>query len=85
MLTRDAIAKAIKCEDWQRFRLSLKGQSTEKKVAHLFGYLSTDVECCDKDTRHVQVYNYLNALSRGGQIAPCVEGDLENNKIVIRR
>lgn len=57
-------------EDWQRFRVSLKGLTTREK---LYCLMHTWLECVDKDlpTRfraEVRINNYLGALVRGGQL-----------------
>lgn len=83
-LTREAIQKAIKCAEWQRFRVDLKGRTTEDKLVQLKAYLQFEY-CCTAETRRVQVYNYLNALSRGGQIKPVVDGDLERGEVKVQR
>lgn len=51
-------------ENWQRFRLSLKGQSIGEKLERLRGYWHS----CNKDDTNewIRVYNYLGALLRGG-------------------
>lgn len=70
-LSRTEIDEAVKCENWQTLRILLKGLPTAKKVAMLQGYLdgrAGGTICCTQSTRYVQVLNYLNALSRGGQI-----------------
>lgn len=75
------IAKAVDDEDWQKFRLSLKGKSTESKVRELYNYFTsvrhshwvagrvgeTDITECDMCIR---VDNYIKALCRGGQLHP---------------
>lgn len=63
---------AIANDDWQAFRLSLKGLKTKEKLSKLDdycfgGWTTNPVELGD---RLVRVQNYLNALARGGQIAP---------------
>lgn len=69
-LSKTEILKCISDADWQKFRLSLKGLSTEKKLDKLEQYLTGD----DSDALHasyevnVQVVNYINALKRGGQL-----------------
>ena len=86
MLTREEIQIAIQCNNWQRDRLALKGTSTEHKISWLKSYLaSNDTRCCSMKHRRVQVYNYLNALSRGGLIHPVVFGDLEEGRVRIKR
>jgi hypothetical protein len=49
--------------EWQRFRVSMKGQTTNTKLFRLMEYLENNrgdriVQC--------QVDNYINALKRGG-------------------
>jgi hypothetical protein len=91
LLTRQAIQKAVKCPTWQVIRTKhLKGLPTREKIALLgvyleaTNYLSPDgKQCCTDETRWVQVYNYLNALARGGQIAPVFSRDLEEHRITI--
>jgi hypothetical protein len=70
LLVKSEIFQAIADEDWQDFRLSLKGKSTEKKLEELRRWLKT------KSTTNgvgwkakVQVMNYINALKRGGQLS----------------
>lgn len=54
--------------DWQRVRLSMKGKKTHEKLAILMRhYEKGGGTACDFGT-HVQVYNYLGALRRGGQL-----------------
>lgn len=55
---------ATKDEAWQRFRLTLKGIPTFKKLEYLKIYRP------EIPTRRVQVQldNYINALKRGGQL-----------------
>jgi hypothetical protein len=86
----ERVAEAIKCENWQEFRVSLKGQSTYDKLMHLRSYLMNlrvdPIECCDFDTRSLQVYNYLGALSRGGLIEPgATIEQLQGERIQVRR
>lgn len=66
---KDEVLAAVKDENWQRLRLSLKGKSLQYKFDALTNYLRT---CKDEDTRAVQVRitNYVTALSRGGLIKP---------------
>lgn len=70
------IAQAVDNEDWQKFRLKLKGLSTAGKLAELEAYWDLTHEQ-DKtfDKRHhedcdvcIRVDNYLKALARGGQL-----------------
>lgn len=64
-LTRVAIQWAINHDEWQKFRLSLKGISTEDKLKRLDDWLVNN-RGGEKTT--VQVDNYINALKRGGQL-----------------
>lgn len=76
-LTREQIQKAIRCEDWQKLRVSLKGVSTQDKLDALERYLVIDKKsCCTDEDRRVQILNYLNALSRGGLIEPLSRDEL---------
>jgi hypothetical protein len=84
-MTREEIQEAIKCNEWQKLRLSLKGQSTESKLRILKVYLKEPNFCCAPKRRRVQVHNYLNALSRGGIIQPVQPFDLENDKVRVIR
>ena len=84
-LSRDDILRAVKCDDWQRFRRYLKGYPTERKLSLLQGYLNTwPCGKCDATARGIQVLNYLNALARGGQIKS-VNGQLDFESIVIMK
>lgn len=56
------IKPAISDPTWQRFRLSLKGLDTEKKLERLAQWPIRGRE------DQVRVWNYLNALKRGGQL-----------------
>ena len=87
-VSRLLIQGAVKCPNWQLFRASLKGISTQQKLDELLMYvqpidwkqrgsthdrvkqiLEWKQGCeCDYMTRCIQAYNYMTALSRGGQI-----------------
>lgn len=69
----------VQDHEWQGFRLSMKGVSTQKKLSMLYarraglmrGSIRCEVGLCGGDLcrRHqVQIDNYLNALKRGGQL-----------------
>lgn len=72
----------VQDHEWQGFRLSLKGVTTQKKLSMLYarraglrrGSIKCNVGLCDTAAgkmcrRHqVQIDNYLNALKRGGQL-----------------
>lgn len=59
------ILDAVNNYDWQVFRISLKGLSTESKVLKLKEWLKLNN---NSHKAKVQVTNYVNALKRGGQI-----------------
>lgn len=73
--TSQRIARAVDDEEWQKFRLSLKGTTTKYKIAQLEQYWQTNHEWnvpgvhngndCDVCIR---VDNYVKALCRGGQL-----------------
>jgi hypothetical protein len=72
-LNHQTVGDAIQCENWQRFRIMLKGLPTTDKLSLLQGYVegrAGGTICCTMATRTLQVVNYLNALSRGGLIEP---------------
>lgn len=66
----ECVYYAADAEAWQKFRVSLKGLTTQEK---LYCLAHTWMECVDKDlpTRfraEVRINNYLGALVRGGQL-----------------
>jgi hypothetical protein len=67
-LSADRIIEAVERPEWQVYRIGMKGTSTETKLSDLSWWLEHG-PCPDED-RQIQVQNYLNALSRGGQIWP---------------
>lgn len=75
MASRAEIQEAVNNEDWQRFRISLKGKPTMEKLRELQQYLVDDyfeesylaLET-EYALRKIRVDNYLKALARGGQI-----------------
>lgn len=76
-LTRAEIMDAIKCDDWQASRLSMKGIPTRTKLDWCWSWLELGCDkCCNEARRKVQIDNYINALKRGGQ--------LDVNGIVVR-
>lgn len=85
-MMREEIQIAITCNNWQRDRIKLKGTTTAHKISWLRRYLTdSSTVCCSLKHRRVQVYNYLNALSRGGLIKPVLPRDLEEERIQIIR
>lgn len=71
------IAEAVKNDEWQAFRRSLKGQTTENKLIWLraryagirekYARVPWEEKC--------RIDNYINALKRGGQLT--VEGAVQ--------
>jgi hypothetical protein len=85
MATKAEIAEAVNDDEWQKFRLSLKGTSTETKLRKLREYLDGG----DDTLVVIRVDNYLKALARGGQIEAVIDGDylyrLTRGTLVIRK
>src|SRR4249919_3466574 len=85
------IKHAVDNEEWQKFRLSLKGTTTDYKLGMLRGYLDTGRITSSKEyeLKRIRVDNYLKALARGGQIEPAPWGmyiaDLNSDCLVIRK
>jgi len=70
-LTREGIDAAVDDDEWQAFRLSLKGVPTAEKLDQLDYYLKSTNPACTPEEAHVRevrVDNYINALLRGGQL-----------------
>jgi len=68
-LTPSTIQDAVRHEDWQRFRKSLKGKATPRKLGLLLVWIHDFSQESRYEQRLIQVQNYLNALARGRQIA----------------
>jgi len=75
--TSRRIAEAVDDEDWQRFRVSMKGTTTETKLSMLKKYWwdhhtkAGMQDCGNKDCDVcIRVDNYIKALCRGGQLHP---------------
>jgi hypothetical protein len=81
--TSRRIAEAVDDEEWQKFRLSLKGLDTESKLNSLREYYEDMQKHLDPDRWdmedwpmlgimledvRIRVDNYLKALARGGQL-----------------
>lgn len=67
------IAQAVDDEDWQEFRVSMKGKTTREKLDMLCAYYDSmmdDSDLADEEILHVviRVDNYIKALCRGGQL-----------------
>ena len=64
------ITKAVDNEDWQQFRLTLKGTTTLRKLQMLSQYIKDSPTIDEYALRFIRVTNYHRALCRGGQLAP---------------
>lgn len=75
------VLEVVKDDEWQQMRLSLKGESTARKLWLLYGYRERRegelaLEHADDNVKlewerkalHCRVDNYLGALRRGGQL-----------------
>jgi hypothetical protein len=89
--TPQHIKEAVDNEEWQKFRLSLKGTQTSSKLSSLRQYLAEGLRLnlLEYNLRKTRVDNYLKALARGGQIEPAPWGmyvaDLNSGCLEIRR
>lgn len=65
-----AVYHAEGFDDWQKFRVSLKGLSTKEKLYCLATYWTSFMNGTDRQRLLVQIRcnNYLGALIRGGQL-----------------
>lgn len=79
MTYMERVLKAVHDEDWQAFRVSLKGKSTEEKLNLLEGYWLVQHAIGSAHTVKyeiitcaycIRVDNYIKALCRGGQLYP---------------
>ena len=64
-ITQAEIKLHIQDKEWQKTRMSLQGQSLDKKYRILKHWLATHN---NSRAAQVQVANYVNALKRGGLI-----------------
>ena len=69
-LTAQQIQVAVSDPEWQKVRRSMKGKTTQQNLDICRSWLQDSPNVQASKTRLVQVQNYLNALSRGGQLAP---------------
>lgn len=68
----EILTYCVNDEQWQKFRLTLKGLTTEQKLDKLFlRYMDPMLRETRERSRRidVQVWNYINALKRGGQLS----------------
>ena len=66
----DIRTHAIHNKEWQAFRLSMKGKSTQEKLAMLRTWRRKHTANGQlSKAAQVQIDNYINALKRGGQLS----------------
>lgn len=73
---RFAVYIAPSADEWQQFRVSLKGQSTAMKLARLdLRYLAAEhaPNQGDWELEKIRIDNYIGALVRGGQLNSSLE------------
>ena len=78
-MTQAEILLAVRDDNWQAFRRSLKGITTEEKLKRLLWYRRNASDPGNTKAIYIRVDNYINALLRGGQLVR--EGDA----IVVQR
>lgn len=66
-ITQKEIQRYVHDADWQELRRTLKGMPLMERFSALRGYLDFHQH---SRAAQVRVTNYINALSRGGLIAP---------------
>ncbi len=70
----EEVREAVKDEQWQQIRISMKNTSTEAKYKTLQAYLEFKeamlVDEHEMRLTKVRITNYVTALSRGGIIKP---------------
>lgn len=78
-VTSQRIARAVDNEEWQKFRISLKGRSTMDKLGMLRAYWASNapaqmvlgnIDIDMNDDVCIRIDNYIKALCRGGQLHP---------------
>lgn len=65
---REAVYFASGAEEWQQFRVSLKGFNTHEKLARLYFRRGHFMKTQLQDLEVLRIDNYLGALVRGGQL-----------------
>jgi hypothetical protein len=66
-LLRSEIESAVADADWQVFRSSLHFVPIPERLRLLKDWVDAALDE-DRDRRHVQTTNYINALARGGMV-----------------
>jgi hypothetical protein len=83
----ERVHKAVDDADWQAFRKSMKGKSTDEKLRMLEQYYDTMVQKngdCNISNEEfeavkIRIDNYIKALCRGGQLEPGMTFDHFND------
>lgn len=72
---KEAVYEADGYEDWQKFRVSLKGQSTQVKLHRLAArrQAATQMSPRNRTLEMCRIDNYIGALKRGGQLGMDLE------------
>jgi len=67
----DEVLMYVRDNEWQNFRLSLKGLPTTEKLQRLSQRRQDKMDhlCVLPRQEQVRIDNYINALKRGGQLA----------------
>lgn len=68
---RHAVYNSRTSDNWQKFRVSLKGQSTKLKLyrmGHRFARMLQNDDAHEQSLERVRIDNYIGALRRGGQL-----------------
>ena len=77
MTYAERVRRAVDNEEWQTFRLSMKGESTSEKITMLEEYYDGHVDG-DEDVK-IRIDNYIKALCRGGQLEAGMDFDHFND------
>lgn len=62
-----AVYDSVSAEEWQKWRVALKGLSTKEKL-YCLSWILTYSEGSELKLMQIRVNNYLGALIRGGQL-----------------
>lgn len=63
-VVKHAVYEASDAKEWQLFRVSLKGVSTNTKINMLINYWNMN----QNELTIIRIWNYIGALRRGGQL-----------------
>lgn len=70
-----AVYHAEGAEEWQKWRVSMKGLSTKEKLFCLAAYYVRHINQGPRieELRQIRINNYIGALIRGGRLNPQLE------------